>query len=321
MGPLGFWEHNRLAFGLCNSPELEESPVCCTIIGLCRFHETVRASHRRLHRRLGTVFYQVIDGAKKVIAYASRSLSKSEERYPAPKLEFLCLKWSVCEKFNDYLWGAPKFLVRTNNNPLTYVLTTAKLDATGLRWLAALAAFDFEIEYTPGVSNQNADALSRLPSGRIDIASVQAMCSVDFAPFAATMAVFAEKTEEETSPFPHILLTELRQAQNVDEILVVWMAAMRKRECPILKRTPNPAKHGIMKKNWQKFCFYRGLLHRKVESEKSQLVLPTKYIPIVCKALHDDMGHQGYEKTLGLISSRFFWPGMSKDVERWVHHY
>ena len=269
---------------------------------------------------LGAVLYQVIDGAKKVIAYASRSLSKSEERYPAHKLEFLCLKWSVCEKFNDYLWGAPKFLVRTDNNPLTYVLTTAKLDATGHRWLAALASFDFEIEYTLGVSNQDADALSRLLSGRIDIASVQAMRSVDFAPFAATMAVFAEKAEEETSPFPHISLAELRQAQNVNEILGVWMTAMRKRECPILKRTPNPAGHGIMKKNWQKFCFYRGLLHRKVEGEKPQLVLPTKYIPTVCKALHDDMGHQGYEKTLGLIRSRFFWPGMSKDVESWVHH-
>ncbi|KAK3734962.1 hypothetical protein RRG08_038985 [Elysia crispata] len=32
----------------------------------------------------------------------------------------------------------------------------------------------------------------------------------------------------------------------------------------------------------------------------------------VCNAHRDDMGHQGYEKTLGLIRSRFFWPGMSK---------
>ncbi|KAK3765524.1 hypothetical protein RRG08_054048 [Elysia crispata] len=55
---------------------------------------------------------------------------------------------------------------------------------------------------------------------------------------------------------------------------------------------------------------------RKVEGEKPQLVLPTKYIPTVCKALHDDMGHQGYEKTLGLIRSRFFWPGMSKKYSR-----
>ena len=53
-------------------------------------------------------------------------------------------------------------------------------------------------------------------------------------------------------------------------------------------------------------------MYRKVEGEKPQLVLPTKYIPTVCNAHRDDMGHQGYEKTLGLIRSRFFWPGMSK---------
>ena len=70
------------------------------------------------------------------------------------------------------------------------------------------------------MSNQNADALLRLPSARIDNTPVQAMCPVDFAPFAAPMAVFADVTEEETSPIPHISLTELRQAQNVDKILV-----------------------------------------------------------------------------------------------------
>ena len=59
-----------------------------------------------------------------------------------------------------------------------------------------------------------------------------------------------------------------------------------------------------MKKNWQKFCFCRGLLHRKVEDEKPQLVPPAKYIPIVCKALRDDMGHQGYEKTLSASSGQ-----------------
>ena len=258
---------------------------------------------------LGAVLYQAIDGEKKVIAYASRALTKSEERYPAHKLEFLCLKWSVCDKFNDYLWGAPKFLVRTDNNPLTYVLTSAKLDATGHRWLAALASFDFEIEYTPGVSNQDAD----------DIASVQAMCSVDFAPFAATMAIFADNSEEDASPFPHISLSEIRKAQNEDEVLGVWMTVKRKRKCPVLKHTSNPAKHGIMKRNWHRFFFQRGLLHRKVEGEKPQLVLPAKYIPKVCRALHNDMGHQGCEKTMSLIRSRFFWPGMSKDVDNWIH--
>ena len=61
--------------------------------------------------------------------------------YTAHKLEFLALKWAVCDKLSDYLYGS-KFTVRTDNNPLTYVLTTAKLDATGHRWLAALSSYN-----------------------------------------------------------------------------------------------------------------------------------------------------------------------------------
>ena len=49
------------------------------------------------------------------------------------KLEFLALKWSVTEQFRDYLYYAPEFVVYTENNPLSYVLTSAKLNAIGLR--------------------------------------------------------------------------------------------------------------------------------------------------------------------------------------------
>ena len=112
---------------------------------------------------LGAVLYQEHDGKEHVIAYASRGLRASECNYPAHKLEFLALKWAVCDKFNDYLYGR-KFTVRTDNNPLTYVLTTAKLDATGHRWLAALSGYNFSLVYRAGRKNQDADALSRLPS-------------------------------------------------------------------------------------------------------------------------------------------------------------
>ena len=49
---------------------------------------------------LGAVLYQKQDGKLRVIAYASRSVSKAESNYPAHKLEFLALKWAVCEKFH-----------------------------------------------------------------------------------------------------------------------------------------------------------------------------------------------------------------------------
>lgn len=84
-----------------------------------------------------------------MIAYASRGLSKSEKNYPVHKLEYLALKWAVCEKFHNFLYGT-KFTVLTDNNLLVYVLTTAKLDAAGHRWLAALSMYDFDIKYRAG---------------------------------------------------------------------------------------------------------------------------------------------------------------------------
>ena len=85
---------------------------------------------------LGAALCQTQEGVNRVIAYASRSLKPAEKNYPAHKLEFLALKWAVSEKFHDYLYGT-KFEAITDNNPLTYILTTAKLDATGQRWIAA----------------------------------------------------------------------------------------------------------------------------------------------------------------------------------------
>ena len=111
---------------------------------------------------LGAVLYQRDDAnVKKVIAYASRTLTASERKYPAHKLEFLALKWSIMDQFHEYLYGG-SFKVYTDNNPLTYILTMAKLDATGQRWIAKLANYDFQLFYKAGKTNVEADALSHL---------------------------------------------------------------------------------------------------------------------------------------------------------------
>ena len=110
---------------------------------------------------LGAVLYQVPDGVEKVISYASRSLTKSEAKYLVHKLEFLCLKWAITEQFHEYLYRNT-FDVYTDNNPLTYVLTTAKWDAMGHRWITGLANYNFHIHYKSRKSNVEADALSRI---------------------------------------------------------------------------------------------------------------------------------------------------------------
>ena len=124
---------------------------------------------------LGAVLYQdQDDGTTRVIAYASRNLSKSKKRYHSSKLEFLALKWSVCKRFHEYLYGG-KFQVYTDNNPLMYILATAKLDATRQWWVASLANYNFTIHYRSGKQNTEADALSRIKWQHEDDVQVKAI--------------------------------------------------------------------------------------------------------------------------------------------------
>ena len=98
----------------------------------------------------------------KVISYASRTLSQAEKNYHlhSSKLEFLALKWAVTEKFRDYLYYAEHFIVYSDNNPLSYVMTSSKLNATGMRWVSELANFKFDIKYRPGKISVGCDYLS-----------------------------------------------------------------------------------------------------------------------------------------------------------------
>ena len=61
--------------------------------------------------------------------------------------------------FKKYLLYQP-FLVKNDNNPLMYIITTPNLDATGQQWVGALAKFNFQLEYQKGQDNMVADMLS-----------------------------------------------------------------------------------------------------------------------------------------------------------------
>ena len=144
----------RLVKKLCT-----EAPI----LAYADYTKTFKVHTDTSEEGLGAVLYQDQDDeTTRVIAYTSRSLKKSERRYHSSKLEFLALWWAITDWFHKYLYGGT-FEVHTDNNPLTYVLSMAKLDATGQRWIASLANYNFTIKYRSGKQNIDADALSRIP--------------------------------------------------------------------------------------------------------------------------------------------------------------
>ena len=96
-----------------------------------------------------------------LVVYVSLALTAHEKNYHSTKLEFLVLKWAITEHFKEYLLYQP-FLVKTDNNPLMYIMTTPNLDTTGHQWVGALVKFNFQLEYQKGQDNMVVDVLSQI---------------------------------------------------------------------------------------------------------------------------------------------------------------
>jgi len=272
---------------------------------------------------LGAVLFQMHDGVKRVIAYASRGLNQSESKYPAHKLECLALKWAVCDKFRDYLYGAPSFTVVTDNNPLTYILSTAKLDAMTHRWVAELSLFNFDIKYRSGSANTAADALSR-HLGDFKVLSdevVKTICQGAQVDDLVSTVCFSQE----------VVPDELNSADmNVD---LPWKDLQQK-DASISKvigfikngGRPGSSQSGsdevvLLWRERKKLVLRDGLLFRKRKvfgKEYYQLVIPSVQRRYLFELVHDDMGHLGQERTLDLLRERCYWPRMQVQVEGWI---
>ena len=278
---------------------------------------------------LGACLYQQQDdNTERPVAFASRGLSPSERNYPAYKLEFLSLKWAVTDKFHDYLYGVP-FHVITDNNPLTYIFTTAKLDATSQRWVSALSNYQFSIEYRSGKLNQDADGLSRIrwPEAlniqHVSCNSVQALLSASTLPAGCSEAlVMSHKAIQDIEGLYIGKHTSRDWARIHHRDPTISQVVQHLRGAKVQNFQHNEAFQSFLREK-DKLVIVKGVLYRKRLCDniiKFQLVLPEEYRKAALQGCHDQVGHLGRDRTLELLRDRYFWPGMTKEASDYVAH-
>ena len=278
---------------------------------------------------LGAVLYQEQDGATRVVSYGSRTLTPAEKNYylHSGKLEFLAMKWAITEKFHDYLYYSSSFTVFSDCNPLSYLLTSAKLNATTIRWVGELANYNFVIKYRPGKQSVDCDFLSRYPCER----DAEGEVELDAETIGAIVAGCKEKgkyarvgsieADTITESVGKIDPQEVKRVQEEDAVIRVVLPWVRSGEIP---SRADRKDLGLKEKALlnQLKCLELnndGVLVRR-KNNGFQLVIPERYKKMVYSELHEKMGHLSAERVVQLAQERFYWPYLSQEIHHFVEN-
>ena len=116
----------------------------------------------------------VLEQDSRVVAYASRAITKTEMNYSVIQKDCLAVIFAT-EHSCHYLLGH-LFKLFTDHQPLQW-LSGQKMQGMLCRWTLTLQEYDFKIEYKPGSQNGNADALSQFDS---DSTAEAGQCAATF---------------------------------------------------------------------------------------------------------------------------------------------
>lgn len=110
--------------------------------------------------------HKLSNGIERPIAYASLTLTATEQCYPQIDKEALAIVWA-CQTFFNYLY-ARHFTLFTDHKPLTQIFHPEKsLPIVCISRMANyadyLAHFNYDIKFKPTKANANADYCSRAP--------------------------------------------------------------------------------------------------------------------------------------------------------------
>ncbi|XP_064647487.1 uncharacterized protein K02A2.6-like [Lineus longissimus] len=225
------------------------------------------------------------NGVKRVISYASRSLSRVERRYSQTEKEALGIVW-LCERFHAYVYGI-HFEIATDHKPLLYIYAPkSKPCARVERWVLRLQSYDFTIKHIPG-KQMVADALSRL-IGESKLEQTDE--AEQFVRFIA----------QEATPIA-LKIRDIERESAADEKLSVV------RDCVESGHWENcPAEFKPVR---NELCVVGKLVLRGW-----RLVIPESLRKQTVDLGHE--GHQGIVKTKERLRSKVWWPGIDRDADR-----
>ena len=188
--------------------------------------------------------------------------------------------------------------------------------------------------YRAGRNNQDADALSRLPSTDketlfndvIKAISQAVLDSCEEAPVAEcvllTQSASLNVDEPDTNAGFNLSQIDWPAEQTVDGTLNRVRQLLTSGHKPTKRQIAlePPACQKVFK-DWDNLFLKDNILYRKHSlsgTDIIQLLLPEVYRDIALAGLHDEAGHQGRDRTMSLVKSRFYWPGMDGDIEKYV---
>jgi len=238
----------------------------------------------------GAVLGQIRNRTEVVVAYASKAISSSQLNWSTIEKEAFAIVWSV-KYFRHYLYGR-SFTIYTDHNPLKWLFTLKSPEGRLARWTEILKAYDFKVEYRPGKSNANADALSRMP---------------------VISAISPPKFE----------LANMAELQSKDQSIAQLVKYLQTGELP-----GNSSDDRKLISKVDQYVLQDGILYHlhsptapfRRQETRCQLVIPRNLIDEVLASMHDDItaGHLGVAKTYDKIRQRYFWEGMYKDIAHWI---
>ena len=262
---------------------------------------------------IGAVLSQGTENGEKVVAFYSRSLSKTERNYCVTRRELLAAVESI-RQFQKYLYGQP-FLLRTDHASLRWLLNFKNPEGQMARWIEKLQNYEFQIEHRKGQLHSNADALSRRP------------CQL----YCKHCSLAEKKQGIEVCQQMRVTIPQawtehgVREEQMKDEDIAPIFEWMERGVKPQWQQI---AKHGEITKSywaqWDSLATQRGVLYRKWETEDGenfhlQLILPKTRVKEVLEEIHNGIsgGHLGVNKTMEKVRQRFYWLRYKHDVEEW----